>query len=147
MKMRWLIGSLIGGVVGLVANVVLGFVCGLLVGFFTDQIYSGPFIRESAMTLAWVFPSVLIGTYGPLLGALIGLISGYLKSWRNVAFMAVLVGLGQSFLIFLQLFEPTMLVWLTYTSLAVVSVLAAGLAAYYVVSHLRPSNAHVSDTE
>ncbi len=147
MKMRWLIGLLVGGIVGLVANVVLGFVCGLLIGFVTDQINSGPFIHESAMMLAWVFPSVLLGTYGPVLGALVGLVSGGLKSWRGVAFMALLAGLGQSFLIFLQLFEPATLVWLTYTSLAVVSVLAAGLAAYYVVSHLRPSNAHVPDAE
>jgi hypothetical protein len=145
MKMRWLIGLLIGGIVGLIANVALGFVCGLLIGAVTDQINSGPIVRESALMLAWIFPSVLLGTCGPALGAVVGLISSYLRSWHTVAFVAVLVGLGQSFLIFLQLLAPATPVLITYILLAVVSMLAAGLATCYVVSRLQRSNARVSD--
>ncbi|CAG0935364.1 hypothetical protein TFLX_04200 [Thermoflexales bacterium] len=140
MKMRWLIGLVIGGIVGLIVNVILGFGCGLVIGFFTDRFSTGSLARESALMLAWVFPTVLIGTYGPFLGALVGLVSSYLKSWRNVVFMALLVGLAQAFLISLQLFEPPTSAWVVYASLAVTSMLAAGLSTYFVVSRLRREN-------
>ena len=147
MKMRWLIGLVIGGIVGLIANVILGFGCGLVIGFFTDRLSAGSPARESALMLAWVVPSVLIGTYGPFFGALIGLTSSYLKSWHNVAFVAVLVGLVQAFWIFLQLLDPPEAVWMVYASLTTISMLAAGLAAYFAVSRLQRSNAYVSDTK
>jgi hypothetical protein len=137
MKVRWLIGIVVGGVVSLLANLILGFLCGLVVGLFTDRLSSGLQVRESAVILAWVFPSVLIGTYGPLLGALVGLISSYLKSWRNVVFVALLAGLAQTFLISMQLWKPPTPVWVVYGSLAVVSMSAAGLSTYFVVSRLR----------
>ncbi len=140
MKAQWFVGLIIGGIVSFAANIVIGFIFGFGLGIYIDRTHTGPPVADSAMMLAFVFPSVLITTGGPLAGATVGLISSRLKSLRAIVFVTLIVGLAHGSLCFLSTGGTVLYVWADYTFLAVVSALISGLAIYRALSRLRQNH-------
>jgi hypothetical protein len=126
---NWRKRMFLGGLATLFVNVALGIGCGLVLGSVLDRASGDPSSEGiPALILTAALPVYLIVTGGPVWGALLGLISSYLKSRRKIIGVAVLLGLSQTVVISLQLYVTALPFLMIYAALATISIAAGGMA-------------------